>query len=453
MKTKLYLLNILCAIAFVWPLSAATFSDAQWSPVGSGLSFYVDALAVSGNNLYAGGYFPLTGPNAVGSVAQWNGANWSLIDSQSNNDFVLALAATNNTLYVGGEGEYGEFLQQWTGSSWTNLSVKIVGSAVNALFVSGNTLFVGGDLGGVGIGQAGGVVTVANVARLIGTNWSALGSKTAGVFPPNPAYNPVETFAEFNGSLYVGGYFEYAGNSSTQEFTASNVARWDGTNWFALGSGLNGPIFALATLGSTLYAGGQFTMAGGVAASNIAQWDGTNWSALGAGVSGSSGIGIEEFGPYVNNLIVVGSNLYVGGNFTAAGNGPANNIALWDGTNWWPLGSGLNASVAGMAVSGNTLYVGGYFTTAGGKPASYIAMANLAPVVIITNDSMFGFNNGVFGFNFSGPPGSNAVIQASTDLQTWVPLQTNLLGTSPVYFSDFQSSTHSSRYYRAQLGP
>jgi hypothetical protein len=36
----------------------------------------------------------------------------------------------------------------------------------------------------------------------------------------------------------------------------------------------------------------------------------------------------------------------------------------------------------------------------------------------------------VFGFNLIGPAGSNVVIQASTDLQTWIPLQTNLLGSA-----------------------
>jgi hypothetical protein len=35
----------------------------------------------------------------------------------------------------------------------------------------------------------------------------------------------------------------------------------------------------------------------------------------------------------------------------------------------------------------------------------------------------------VFGFDVTGPSGSNVVIQASPELQTWIPLQTNLLGS------------------------
>jgi hypothetical protein len=45
------------------------------------------------------------------------------------------------------------------------------------------------------------------------------------------------------------------------------------------------------------------------------------------------------------------------------------------------------------------------------------------------------------------------VIQASTDLQTWLPLQTNLLGSGPLYFSDSQSPANVQRFYRAQTAP
>jgi hypothetical protein len=75
-----------------------------------------------------------------------------------------------------------------------------------------------------------------------------------------------------------------------------------------------------------------------------------------------------------------------------------------------------------------------------------------APVAIITG-AAFGFTNGGFGFNVIGPSGSNVVIQASTDLQTWIPLQTNLLDSGLLYFSDAQSTTNVQRFYRAQLSP
>ena len=50
--------------------------------------------------------------------------------------------------------------------------------------------------------------------------------------------------------------------------------------------GAVGVVLALAMSGSELYAAGYFTMAGGVAANYIAKWNGSTWTALGSGVGG-----------------------------------------------------------------------------------------------------------------------------------------------------------------------
>jgi hypothetical protein len=67
-------------------------------------------------------------------------------------------------------------------------------------------------------------------------------------------------------------------------------------------------VYALAVSGSDLYAGGRFTRAGGSEANNIAKWNGSSWMALGSGMN---------YG--VSALAVSGSDLYVGGAFTTAG--------------------------------------------------------------------------------------------------------------------------------------
>ena len=87
--------------------------------------------------------------------------------------------------------------------------------------------------------------------------------------------------------MYAGGAFTTVGG-----VPANTIARWDGNSWSALGSGIDRSfpspyVNALAVLGSNVYAGGAFTTAGGLPANYIAKWDGSNWSALGSGVNGS----------------------------------------------------------------------------------------------------------------------------------------------------------------------
>jgi hypothetical protein len=74
-----------------------------------------------------------------------------------------------------------------------------------------------------------------------------------------------------------------------------------------LGSGANGGVLALAVSGGTLYAGGDFTMAGGSAANYIARWNGSSWSPLGSGMNTT-----------VYALAVTGSTLYADGTLTTA---------------------------------------------------------------------------------------------------------------------------------------
>jgi hypothetical protein len=327
----------------------AQWNGSSWSALGSGMDSYVFALAVSGTNLYAGGIFTMAGGKTANSIAQWNGSSWSALGSGMNND-VEALAVSGTNLYAGGwfataGGVSANYIAQWNGSSWSALSSGMNGN-VHALAVSGNTLYAGGEF------TRAGAIGADSIAQWNGSSWSALGSGMNSW---------VEALAVSGNTLYAGGDFTMAGGIS-----AKYIAQWNGSSWTALGSGINNSVLALAVSGTNLYAGGSFTTAGGTNANYIAQWNGSSWSALGSGMDS-----------YVYALAVSGGTLYAGGYFTMATNSggvavPANYIAQWNGSSWSALGAGVNNFVYALAVSGTNLYAGGAFTTAGGISANNI---------------------------------------------------------------------------------
>lgn len=201
--------------------------------------------------------------------------------------------------------------------------------------------------------------------------WSALGSGVNGTIRALCMY---DDGLGGGPALYAGGTFTVAGGVPAQ-----SIARWDGQAWSSVGDGVVGEVQALAVFddgsgrGPLLVAGGLFTAAGGEVANNIASWDGRTWSPLGAGTNAmvQALLAIDD---------AVGQSLIVGGAFAEAGGVEAKAIARWDGRSWSPVGSGFgtgSSRVFALATfddgRGAALYAGGSFTAAGGVPMSRIA--------------------------------------------------------------------------------
>jgi hypothetical protein len=373
--------------------------SSAWSVFGSGLNGGVFALAASGANLYAGGWFTKAGGSPANYIAKWNGSGWSALGLGLSGP-VYSLTASGANLYAGGDfttagGSPAFGIARWDGSAWSPLGSGFIGR-IYALAVSGANLYVGGGVTNSGGGPLGGGFTNAGgsssnyiIGRWDGSAWSALGSGLNG---------DVFALAVSGANLYVGGGFTTAGGAP-----ATNIARWDGSAWSALGSGLNGGVSALAVSGTNLYVGGWFTNVGGLAANYIAKWNGSAWSTLGSGLN----YGGEA-------LAVSGNDLYVGGYFTTAGGSPANHIAKWDGSAWSALGSGLNYGGEVLAVSSTDLYVGGGFTVAGGKVSAYLARAILVPLPAL-NISFTSGNAAMISWPSSS---TNFTLQQNPDLKT-----------------------------------
>ena len=342
--SELYVGGNFIKVGGVTARNVARWNGSSWSTLGSGadngVNDIVTALALIGSDLYVGGAFTTAGQTSTNHVAKWNVNGWSALGAGVDNS-VIALAVSGSNLYVGGtfttvDGASISGIARWNGSGWSALGSGMNGS-VAALAVSGSTLYAGGFFSTAGGGNAN------NIARWDGSSWSAL---DAGV------NSKVNALAVSGGDLYVGGHFTSAGGIS-----ANHIAKWNVNGWSALGPGVNDTVWALAFTGSDLYVGGAFTTAGGVSANHLTRWNGSGWSTLVNSVENTLNPPVT----FVTALAVSSSDLYVGGNFTAAGNVSANRIAKWDGNRWSALGSGLSDTVWALAVVGSDLYAGGSF--------------------------------------------------------------------------------------------
>ncbi len=319
-------------------------NDASWIALGAGVDYTVEALAVDGHvRLYAGGWFETAGGVTVNQVALWDGAQWSALGSGMVERVFALTVAANGDVYAGGAfwaagGVAAAHIARWDGSSWSALGPGLDGWVYALAVGQDGHLYAAGEF------SHSGSTWVHGVARWDGATWSALGSGLGGAYDGNSGH----ALAVGDDGIYVGGYFTTAGG-----LPASRVARWDGSAWSALGTGVDSGVEALAVdANGNLYAGGTFTMAGGIPVAGIAKWDGTAWSALGTGThGGEAALAVDKHG-----ILHTGT-------------------ARWDGSAWSNLGTGLNGAVRALALRGSAdLFVGGLFSTAGGTPAANIAL-------------------------------------------------------------------------------
>lgn len=222
-------------------------------------------------------------------------------------------------------------IARFDGTTWTGGLRGGADDVILSLGVFGGSLYAGGEFLQVSMNSPV-PVDASHVARWNGSSWSALGSGVS---------NDVYAFAEYAGDLVVAGTFLEAGGAP-----AFGVARWDGAQWSAMGPGLGGPsstyVRDLASWNGQLYAGGGFHTIGGAAATGLARWDGAAWSDFGVSVVQGSNF----FGGLVNALCVWNGGLVVGGNIQEINGVPINGVAFFDGVNWSDLGGGLDPGAA-----------------------------------------------------------------------------------------------------------
>ncbi len=329
----------------------------------------IDAIAEYGGDVVMGGRFRTAGSAATSAIARWNEIDgWrplgSGVDNLTDGLGVWCLRRYGAEVVAGGSfsgmgGVAANCIAAWNGTSWRTLGsgMSVIDPQNNFVAVYDIALYNNQLIACGHFDRAGGQGAV-NIARWTGSAWVPLGSGLTGT----AQYLRVNAMAVFNNELVVGGDFTQAGG-----ITSPGIAAWNGTSWRAWAGGGISNIQSLAVYQGQLYAGGSIgAYAPGTSTNGIARWNGTGWDRLGEGLTWTSGG--TTFSGQAYSMLVRNNKLYVGGRFAFVDGAPANGIAAWDGGAWQPVGSGVTAgsSVYALTDVAGTMFVGGQFPGAGG---------------------------------------------------------------------------------------
>ena len=281
--------------------NVALYNGSTWSSLGGGVDDTVYALAVFGGNLYAAGKFSQAEGYPASKIAKWNGTSWSALGTGLNGN-VYALAVYNGNLIAGGKfSNAGNNIASWNGTVWTNLS-QGTNDTVYALSVTGSFMYAGGSF------TTAGGVSANRIAEWNGSAWFALGTGMNST---------VLTLSSYGSNLAAGGKFTSAGGVN-----ALYVAEWTGSSWLSLGFNLDNYVTSLAYYNNALIVGGQFANvslgSGALFVNHICKWDASGCTRM---ISGTNRT--------IRTLFTGDSSLYAGGDFSAAGGDPASGTAIF----------------------------------------------------------------------------------------------------------------------------
>ena len=389
----------------------ARWDGSSWTPMSRGADWVVEALAVQGDTLFAGGAFDSVGVAPARAIAQWNGSDWAEVGGglAGAPAHVYALAVHDNRLFVGGDftaagGAPAQNLAAWDGASWDPLGggfpsevhgitehqsslyiaagygLQALGrwdDAMGLVFLTpfrgfvdcfldlGDALLVGGLFGAY---DPGGRFMGANVLRWQAGSWTPLetwNSSMHGLLMHYGDAARVRALTTFQGNVVATGVFHVAGNPPQWD-EVGPIARWDGHSWSGVPFPLPPYSYAEALLahGDTLYAGGTFEELG-VGVSPVCR------------VVGSSFTLLDTLSLDVKSMVVYQGQLYIGGWRLSYDSPRMGGVYRWDGNHWQLVGLAESASdfpgVLAMAVLDGRLVAGGLFTSMGGVPARNIA--------------------------------------------------------------------------------
>lgn len=327
----------------------ARWSGSAWSSIfedlDGGLSGEGYSIVELNGKIYVSGAFTTAGAIAANQIACYDKTTntWSALPGSPGG----TLITHNGELYVcyftdTPAPPYPMTIAKWTGSAWIttgNLEASLFGSMASF----GGVLYAFGD-----ISTANGT-PINHIAKWNGTSWSDAG---AGLVLNADSY--VQSMCQVGSQLYASTFNDI----SVPELQTSHILQWNGSAWVTHTSNITPLVNCMTAMGSDLVIGGLINSINGTpCGNNVARWNGTNWSALGAGVAIDGSVNVLK---YTHGLLYAGSQNAI------------EPLHEWNGSTWEQVGGGPNRDVWDMTVLGDELFVTGNFTEAGWDPVNEV---------------------------------------------------------------------------------
>jgi hypothetical protein len=230
-----------------------------YAAMGTGTDGRVNAVVqlgpVTNAHLIVAGEFNTAGGISTRGVAQWSGSSWSLTGTSGlagGTATGYALAIYNGEVVLGGNfgsvsGVGTGSIARWTGTGWATVSGQTLSGSVRALKVFNGSLVAAGDF-------TSSAPALDRVASWNGATWTPM---SAGL--PSASVFTGTSLAVHKGELYLGGTTPFSEGPGSPKM----IYKWNGAAWSAVAGSPLRSVYALASAGDTLWAGGDFGVAAG----------------------------------------------------------------------------------------------------------------------------------------------------------------------------------------------
>ncbi|MBK9420921.1 MAG: hypothetical protein IPN44_07695 [Flavobacteriales bacterium] len=337
-----------------------TFGIPYFSPSYGYITLY--DIALKNNTLYVGGLFDRVGMDLKnGGVVGRSSGLVSPASAEPNNRVLTSIPDGNGGWFIGGEftavgGEQRKGLARLNADGSLNSWNPGTNGSVISMVLRGNSLYVMGnfsELGGAVRQRLGSV----NITTALVTEWNPGMDGSSGVMCASGT------------TLYLAGSFQTIGGQARGGFASFDLATGTLTPWSPIPL-TSGEVKDMIAYQGSVYLGGSFRFSDNIHSKLVA-------------IDGSSGV-LEPWDPNPNfnvaDLDISGSTLFIGGSFTNAGGLAQPYLTSFDLNTGsvipWPAANYANGAVEQLLVKGSVVYAAGEFTQVGGVERLGLAAVN-----------------------------------------------------------------------------